>query len=524
MERVFKRTRPRANRYMRLDLGRKDKASFQACIRNATDENLTVDVVVNSDVLDVQVRRVGHVPFARFNTENREDELDGLEYIPGFVPDPLFTEVETTLARNETESFWVSVTSPEDCPLGVHRISVIFKLSNGETYAVETDVFVHPVVVEKRKDFPVTHWFYTDALCDWYGVNPFDSGFWKIVKPYILDLVEHGTNVLHTPLFTPPTDGVKRPTQLLRIRKNDNSYEFDWSDVKQWVELAEACGMEYFEWTHLFSQWGVECAIRIYENYDGVYEDRLLWPPDTAADSEVYTGFLSQFLPSFERFLNEEGIMDRSFFHLSDEPHQQHLPNYKKARHILAELAPWMKVMDALSQLSFAESGLTDIPVASISTSKKFYEKGIARWDYFCCGPRGPFLNRLLDTPLAQIRGAGWLFYRFESLGFLHWGYNYWYKRSTTQLIDPYHVLDGEAWPLWAYGDTFVVYPGANGPVSSLRWEVFAESLNDYALLQTLKMNVDDANLSFFKAYNNYPKDGDWYQLTRAALLANGGK
>ena len=33
-------------------------------------------------------------------------------------------------------------------------------------------------------------------------------------------------------------------------------------------------------------------------------------------------------------------------------------------------------------------------------------------------------------------------------------------------------------------GDPFVVYPGPDGPVDSLRWEVFAASLQDYALLQ----------------------------------------
>ncbi|MCK9223129.1 MAG: DUF4091 domain-containing protein [Limnochordia bacterium] len=525
MERVFKRSRPRTNRYLRLDLGRRDKASFQVCVRNSTEESLAVNVVVNSDVFDVGVRRVGYVPCAHISTGHRDDDIDALGYVPGFIPDPLFFEVETTLARNETESFWISLKSPEDCPLGLHRISVILQVSNDASYTVEADVFVHPVTLEKRRDFPVTHWCCTDALCDWYGVEPFDDSFWRIVRPYITDLVEHGTNVCHTPLFTPPTDGVKRPTQLLRVRRStDGSYEFDWRDVKRWVDLAKNCGMEYLEWTHLFSQWGANYGIRIYENYDGQYEERLLWPEDTQADSQVYTEFLAEFLPRFKGFLDAEGLMNRSYFHLSDEPQLEHLSNYKRAREILRVLAPWMKVMDALSQPDFTELGLTDIPVASISTSKDFYEKGIPRWDYFCCQPRGRFLNRFVDTPLAKIRGAGWLFYRFESLGFLHWGYNYWYKHGTTELIDPYRVFDGELWPILPNGDPFVVYPGANGPVGSLRWEVFAESLNDYTLLQTLRLRSDDSSLSFFKAYDDYPQDRSWYELTRAALLFGKGE
>ncbi|HHV45027.1 MAG TPA: DUF4091 domain-containing protein [Firmicutes bacterium] len=524
-ERVYRNSYPKPNRYCRLDLGQGDRGSFQACIRNGTLTSRTVDVECSSDVLDVKVRRVGYVPVPHLNTETPLDQLDGLGQIPGFVPDPLFWDLTGSLEPEETRSFWVTVKTPRDCSPGVYSLVFRFRLDDGEEYTVEACVVVHPVTLEKRKDFPVTHWFYTDALCDWYGVNPFDEGFWRIVKPYIEDLVEHGTNVLHTPLFTPPTDGVKRPTQLLAIRRDGDRYEFDWSQVKRWVDLARTCGVEYFEWPHLFSQWGVTNAIRIYENYDGQYEDRLLWPPETGADSEVYRNFLSQFLPAFKAFLDAEGLVDSSFFHLSDEPHgEEHLANYRKARAILKELAPWMKVMDAVSEVAFAESGLTDMPVASILTSLEFYHRGIPRWDYFCCVPRGNFLNRLVDTPLAKIRGAGWLFYRFESRGFLHWGYNYWYKRATTQLIDPYTVLSAHAWPNWPYGDTFVVYPGSDGPISSLRWEVFGESLNDYALLQTLGIPVDSPQLRGFKGYDDYPKDGQWYQQTRAVLLATASK
>ena len=72
---------------------------------------------------------------------------------------------------------------------------------------------------------------------------------------------------------------------------------------------------------------------------------------------------------------------------------------------------------------------------------------------------------------------AGWLFYRFQQQGFLHWGYNYLYRRQTQQLIDPFLTNDGDGWPGWMHGDPFVVYPGKDGPLDSIRWEVFAESL-----------------------------------------------
>lgn len=331
--------------------------------------------------------------------------------------------------------------------------------------------------------------------------------------------VEHGSDTIYVPVFTPPLDGVKRPTQLLRVRRTTpEEYSFDWRDVKRWVDLARKCGARAFEWTHFFSQWGCKFAIRIYEKHNG--EDRLLWAPDTVATSPTYRRFLSQFLPSLERFLRRENLLECSHFHVSDEPHgDEHLENYRKARSLLRELAPWVKVMDALSDIRFAQAGLLDVPIPSIHVTPDFVGEGIPCWTYFCGVPRGAYLNRLLDTPLAKIRMSGWLFYRFRVLGFLHWGYNYWYKSQTQQLIDPFTVSDGLAWPGWPYGDTFVVYPGPSGPIDSIRWEVFAESLQDYALLQTLGVDAGGRMLAPLKSFADFPKTAAWHMAARRRLL-----
>jgi hypothetical protein len=365
----------------------------------------------------------------------------------------------------------------------------------------------------------VTHWFYADALCDWHGVEPFDARFWRLCEAYMRDYAAHGCDTIYVPAFTPPLDGVKRPTQLLGVRRRDDrGYEFDWRNVSRWISLAQSCGIRRFEWPHLFTQWGCERAIRVYEKRGD--RERLLWPPNTGATSQAYRQFLARFLPALRRFLTRRKLAKASYFHVSDEPHgEKHLENYRRARAMLRELAPWIKVMDALSDARFAREGLTDMPVASISVTRRFVEGGIPCWTYFCCNPRGRYLQRLLDTPPAKLRGAGWLFYRFGVAGFLHWGYNYWYKSQTRQLIDPYVVSDALKWPGWAHGDPFVVYPGPDGPIDSIRWEVFSESLQDYTLLQTLGVDPDGRMLRPFKDFDDFPASEDWYFAARRKLL-----
>lgn len=505
---------------MRITAARNASVSFQACVRNESSDVRSVSASVSgADDLDVTVRRVGYVPMPHLNTGTEESETEGLEHIPGFVPDPLFPESAVLLGIRESHAFWVTVRVPADVKQGQRMLKVAFRVGEEDAAVFDVTIDVCQLVVQPRKNFISTHWFYSDVLCDWYQVEPFEERFWTIVEPYIRNLVSHGQNAIHTPLFTPPTDGVKRPCQLLKVATpNVGKYEFDFSDVKRWVELARQCGAEYFEWTHLFTQWGVKNALRIYRsNQDG---NSLLWQPETEATSDTYRNFLAQFLPQFCSFLSQEGIIDTSLFHLSDEPHgDEHLENYRKARALLHELAPWMKVMDALSDVRFAQQGLTDIPVASIGAAKSFREAGVPCPVYFCCGPRGRYLNRFLDTPLSKIRMSGWLFYRLKALGFLHWGYNYWCKSQQQELVDPFTESSATFWPRWTYGDPFVVYPGTDAPLDSIRWEVFGESLQDYAMLQTAGVSPDDPMLSDIREYDDFPKSESWIRQMRDKVL-----
>lgn len=54
-----------------------------------------------------------------------------------------------------------------------------------------------------------------------------------------------------------------------------------------------------------------------------------------------------------------------------------------------------------------------------------------------------------------------------------------------------------------------------DGPLDSIRWEVFAESLQDYAMLQSAGIRRDDPMLAALKTYADFPKNEAWL---RAAI------
>ncbi len=493
-----------------MRLLRGTRAAVQVCVRNEGTDAVQVRIAAcASDRMETRALLVGLVPVPHHSTDTPAEHMDGLGAIPGLAPDPLLPASEVTLGPQETRSFWITLYTPPTASTGPTVLRCSVELGTSQRLELARRFTIDPFVAEPLRGFPITHWFYGDAIADWYGVAPCSDAWWRYVRAYMADLVAHHNTCIYVPIFTPPTDGVKRPCQLLGVQpRGSDDYDFDWTEVERWIEAAIGFGAEFFEWTHLFTQWGASNAIRIYCSNDDPSSG--LWSPETPATAPVYRRFLARFLPEFRAFLEKHGLLDKSFFHLSDEPGAHHLPNYRAAREMLRELAPWMRVMDAMSHVEFAKEGLTDIPIASIAAAREFRAAGVPAWVYFCCGPRGAYWNRLLDTPLARLRMGGRLLHALEARGFLHWGYNYWYRSQTQQLIDPFVELAGDAWPGWPYGDPFVVYPGPDGPISSVRWEIWAEAMQDLAILRQLGVAPDDPRLASIRDYDDFhPADPD---------------
>jgi hypothetical protein len=97
--------------------------------------------------------------------------------------------------------------------------------------------------------------------------------------------------------------------------------------------------------------------------------------------------------------------------------------------------------------------------------------------------PTGRYPNRFLDFSLLKTRILHWINWRYRLPGYLHWGLNYW-----TQ--DPFHGdrIRGDLPP----GDCWIVYPGPDGPIESLRWEQMREGLQDFELLWMLGQKDPD--------------------------------
>ena len=521
--RVFPASQPGAAR-LSLVVPRGGTVSFQAAFRNLGLMPLQVECRLRgADELQPRVRLVGLVPLPHLTTDTAFEELEGAAegHIPGLVPDPLWPTNRVQIGPAESRSFWITLTVPPGVKPGPLPLTVQLGLP-GLKRQVDLPVTlnVSELVLQPRRNFPIIHWWRGEATWDYYQTGMFDERWYRITRAQLEDMLAHGSDVVYVPMFFDRRETFKRPCQLLIVTEpQPGKYEFDWSEVRKFVAMCREIGFQQFEWSHLWIYWGVENPVRIYTKKSGEYV--MLWPPDISGFSDTFLNFLKQFLPEFHAFLAKEGLLEHSYFHLSDEPGGgQHLANYKRARQILREQAPWMKVMDALSDIQYGRQGLTDIPIPIVSAAQAYIDEKIPHWVYYCCAPHGPWLNRFMDTPLAKIRMSGLLFYRLGAKGFLHWGFNYWHLMEREAIGDPFQDASNGLWPEIPFGDPFMIYPGPDGqPLDSIRWEVFAEALQDYAILQSAGVKPEDPMLQEIHSYAAFPKDESWHLQTMEKIL-----
>jgi len=111
----------------------------------------------------------------------------------------------------------------------------------------------------------------------------------------------------------------------------------------------------------------------------------------------------------------------------------------------------------------------------------------------------------------------GWAAARFWLDGFLHWGLNHY---KTEQ--DPFelNVVDHGGGNFLPAGDTHIVYPGPDGPWSSVRLEAQREGCEDYELLRRLDPEQAQAIIRpVLRGFDDYTKDAAAFRAGRRALL-----
>lgn len=504
-----------------------EKKSFQIAFKATKNERVAISVESPiEDFLNVSVVKNIQSDFPVM--KNADDYYIKKE--AGLYPDLLCpVDDGCTFETDGAYVFWIEISPAKDdvLPVGEHKISITLKTDDAECKS-EVSVEVIDALLPKQS-LIYTNWIHTDCLMTYYNFEAFSDEYWEALRNYLTKASDYGMNCVLTPVFTPPLDteiGKERPTvQLVKVfKQGENKYAFDLSLLKKWIDISKECGIEYFEISHLFTQWGAKHAPKIMAEENGKKVKIFGW--ETRASSNKYKQFLNQFATALKGFLKEEKLEKNVFIHISDEPPFGYLLSYKKASKITYDLFGEYKIMDAMSSYPLAKICNIRYPIPATDFINNFIGKFDDLWTYYCSAQACKNVsNRFFSTASVRNRIIGYQLYKYDIKGFLHWGYNFYYTRLSKKAIDPYKITD--AGKAFASGDSFVVYPGENlKPLNSLRLNVFYDGLQDMRALQLLEEKIGkDAVVKLMEngtdepiTFSEYPHNASWLLENREII------
>lgn len=126
--------------------------------------------------------------------------------------------------------------------------------------------------------------------------------------------------------------------------------------------------------------------------------------------------------------------------------------------------------------------------------------KGIEMWMYISGPSSDGAPNLALDFDSLDYRIVPWMCWKYDIKGFLYWCVNWWPK------VDPFLDAKNTKWE--QNGNGLLFYPGENGPLPSLRAEVFRDGMEDYEYIEQLMSRLRlSKHLSDDPAYQRFSSE-----------------
>ena len=510
-----KRDKPEAE----ADVARGEYASLQIVVRaDVGIEGLRAEVGpltmrLGKATLEPRAPRfVGYVPVDRPTQTPSKDQL---REPPADYPDPLLEVDQIDVGAGEAQPIWVTVPVPVDAKPGRYRgrLSVTAAVGGVQVSAdARLSVRVYKAVVKDTRLW-VTEWYSMHWRHMAISPEAESDAYYALLERYARNMAEHRHNV-----------ALISPLGLAQFTANDaGTLDVDFSRFDKWVGIFKEAGViGRIEGGHIGGRkagWDSEFVVTVHEVKDGKVASARVDPSSPEADL-----FYAQFFPALVSHLRDKGWLEIYMQHLADEPIAGNIESYRAMARLARTYASDLPIIEACHTKDLV--GAIDVWVPQLNYLDRDYDHYLARqkegeevWFYTCVFPQGDYANRFIELPLIKTRLLHWINYRYGATGYLHWGYNHWTGDSPfTHTTRPHGGPD-----YLPAGDPWIVYPGKNGPLDSIRFEAMRDGIDDHELLSMLgERDLDTARelaaqhvLEFCK----YNTDVEAFRKTRRKLL-----
>lgn len=415
---------------------------------------------------NIDVNFVGSI----YLTENAPNQPAGsvTRRAPARFPDYLMAEKQMDVKGGTDQSVWLTIHIPQGAPPGSFLGSVKIKGDQGER-SLPIRLTVYPLTLPGDRHLKVTEWYNTNNFERFHGIEEKYSRAWfTMLSRYAANMAAHRQNVFQVPVSA---IGISKPA--------NGAFKFDFRRFDDIAQVFWDTGkMDYLETGELAKfkdDWfSTEILLK-----DLKVADDETGKMTTVPGKEVVPSLLA----ALENHLRQKGWLDKTLFHIKDEPSLHNALAWRGMSSYVHQYAPSLKRIDAIETTYLLEDIEVAVPkLDAFGTWFQSYDQarqnGTEIWFYtvgIYQGTRYP--NKTIDMPLIDNRILHWLNYRFDATGFLHWGWNQWTD-------DPYHNVGQHI------GDAWHVYPVRDGVVNSLRWEEMRNGIQDYEYFWMLENRI----------------------------------
>ncbi len=386
---------------------------------------------------------------------------------PARFPDYLMTEKQVTV-RAGYQSIWLTISIPESMEAGVFAGTITVR-SDKDQQALPLSLTVYPLSLPPARHLKVTEWYSTGNFERFHGIGrKYSEPWFRMLAAYAENMAAHRQNVFQVPMNS---------IEIQRSKDGALDFDFTYFDriARVFWDTKKMDYLETGELTKFKEDWfSTEILLK-----DFIVKNSTTGATLTVAGKDVAPALL----PALENHLRQQGWLDKTLFHVKDEPSLHNAAAWREMSSYIHRYAPSLKRIDAIETTDV----LNDIEIAVpkldafgswLDTYQQARGKGTELWFYTVGIYQGSlYPNKTIDMPLMDNRILHWLNYKFDATGFLHWGWNQWTN-------DPYNEVGQHI------GDGWHVYPVKDGVVNSLRWEEMRNGIQDYECFRMLEDKI----------------------------------
>lgn len=526
---------------------RNEQQSFQVAVASKKDitglwADITNLVSERGDTLSaecIKVRYVRYVPVQRARSEliwtPRPEEVYGREVsgygAPDVVGDPLMKLTSVDVPAYRAQPIWFTLQIPADLTPGTYHGLLNIHTEQYEDIPLHFAVNVYEPVLPSPEDYSffLDLWFNPNAVAAFNDVEPWSEAHWQKMEPYLEDLASRGAKTIAATIV-PNTwtvewlGGSRRPQtytgypeMVTWLRDGSGNWSFDYTIFDRYIETCFRHGIDRRIDAFSLTPFEHKGDWKIYYRHK---EDNTAGTLSFKHPEDGYKQIWKTFLKDFETHLDQKGWLDKTYLSFDESPREvmdmilstvsESAPNFLKRFSIAGKIETEPLAASHSLFYSFLPEKLSENDDISRVLDNRRNDPQKTSTFYLCGEPAHP--NTFAFSPAMEARMIPWLaaYYRLD--GYLRWAYNNWTDKN------PYHN------PVFNFiqGDDYYVYPGKDGPVSSIRWELLKEGIEDFELLRiTGSSRKEEAVELAVRNRDGRKKDITDFDEARNILLGN---